>query len=64
MIQWRDWFWAVKQYLVVVDAGYQEELEKLEENLSTEIDWDLLTASDQQRAGSSIAFWEAWCKAG
>ena len=50
VLQWRDWYWTVKQYLVVVDAAFQDELEKLESNLTTEIDWELLDEGEQQRS--------------
>ena len=50
VLQWRDWYWTVKQYLVVVDAAFQDELEKLETNLTTEIDWELLDEEEQQRS--------------
>ena len=47
VLQWRDWYWTVKQYLVVVDAAFQDELEKLESNLTTEIDWELLDEGEK-----------------
>ena len=50
VLQWRDWYWTVEQYLVVVDAAFQDELEKLEANLTTEIDWELLDEGEQQRS--------------
>ena len=50
VLQWRDWFWSLKQYLVVVDGAYQEELEKMETNPTSEYDWDLMSDEDQQRS--------------
>ena len=50
VLQWRDWFWSLKQYLVVVDGAYQEELEKMEANPTSEYDWDLMSDEDQQRS--------------
>ena len=50
VLQWRDWYWTVKQYLVVVDSAFQDELEKLELNPSTEVDWELLDEEEQQRS--------------
>ena len=50
VLQWRDWYWTVKQYLVVVDCAFQDELEKLEYNLTTEVDWELLDEGEQQRS--------------
>ena len=47
VLQWRDWFWSLEQYLVVVDGSYQEELEKMEANPTTEYDWDLLSDEDR-----------------
>ena len=49
VVQWRDWYWGFKQYLLVVDGAYQEEVEKIEENLTAEVDWDLLSEAEQQR---------------
>ena len=50
VLQWRDWYWTIKQYLVVVDSAFQEELEKLEANSATEVDWELLDEGEQQRS--------------
>ena len=50
VLQWRDWYWTIKQYLVVVDSAFQEELEKLEANPGTEVDWELLDEGEQQRS--------------
>ena len=55
VLQWRDWYWTVKQYLVVVDCAFQDELEKLEYNLTTEVDWELLDEGEQH----CIVCWEA-----
>ena len=30
VLQWRDWYWGFKQYLLVVDGSYQEEVEKIQ----------------------------------
>ena len=49
VVQWRDWYWGFKQYLLVVDGAYQEEVERIEENLTAEVDWDLLSEAEQQR---------------
>ena len=38
VLQWRDWFWSLKQVLVVVDGSYQDELEKMEANPTVEYD--------------------------
>ena len=50
VLQRRDWYWTVEQYLVVVDCAFQDELEKLEYNLTTEVDWELLDEGGQQRS--------------
>ena len=50
ILQWRDWFWSMKQYLVVVDSAYQDELEKIEEKSGEEIEWSFLTEKEQERA--------------
>ena len=49
MWQWRDWYWGFKQYLLVVDGSYQEEVDRIENNLNVEVDWDLLSEPEQQR---------------
>lgn len=46
---WRDWFWSFKQYLLVVDGNYENDLEELDKNPETEVDWDLLDAEEQHR---------------
>ena len=50
VLQWRDWLWSLKQYLVVVDEAYQDEIEKMESSPHTEFDWDLLSDGEQQRS--------------
>ena len=50
ILQWRDWFWSLKQYLVVVDSAYQEELAKIEEKSGDEVDWEFLNEKEQERA--------------
>ena len=40
----------MKQYLVVVDSAYQDELEKIEEKSGEEIEWSFLTEKEQERA--------------
>ena len=47
---WRDWFWSLKQYLVVVDSAYQEELAKIEDKSEEEVDWEFLNEKEQERA--------------
>ena len=49
VIQWKDWYWTLKQYLVVVDAAYEKDLDELEEKPSSDVDWDLLTDDEQAR---------------
>ena len=52
---WRDWFWSLKQYLVVVDSAYQEELAKIQDKSEEEVDWEFLNKKGQERAGSYTA---------
>ena len=47
---WRDWFWSLKQYLVVVDSAYQAELAKIEDKSEEEVDWEFLNEKEQERA--------------
>ena len=49
VLQWHDWYWCFKQYLVVVNEKYEKDLEEVLKAPSTEVDWDLLDASEQQR---------------
>ena len=49
VLQWRDWYWGFKQYLLVVDGAYQEEVERIEKDLNAEVDWELLSEAEQQR---------------
>ena len=49
VLQWRDWYWGFKQYLLVVDGAYQEEVERIEKDLTSEVDWELLSEAEQQR---------------
>ena len=56
VLQWRDWFWSLEQCLVVVDGAYQEELEKMEANPTTEYDWDLLSDEDQHLEPETTTF--------
>ena len=50
ILQWRDWYWCLKQYLVVVDSEFQSELEKIEKDLTVETEWDLMDSKEQQRS--------------
>ena len=38
---WRDWFWSSKQYLMVVDGKYEEDMAEVDKPPHTEVDWDL-----------------------
>lgn len=50
VLQWRDWYWSLKKYLVVVDGNFQEEIERIEGNMSNEVDWDLMSKPEQERS--------------
>ena len=50
VLQWRDWYWSLKQYLVVVDGSFQEEIERIEGNASNEVEWDLMSKAEQERS--------------
>ena len=41
---------GLKQYLVVVDGSFQEEIERIEESMSNEVDWDLMSKAEQERS--------------
>ena len=47
--QWRDWYWAFKQYLLVVDGKYEDDIAYVE-RATEEVDWDLLDSDEQHRA--------------
>lgn len=47
--QWRDWYWSFKQYLLVVDGKYEDDLEYVARSDIDEVDWDLLDADEQHR---------------
>ena len=38
VLQWRDWYWGFKQYVLVVDGAYQDEADRIEGHLNTEAD--------------------------
>ena len=46
---WRDWYWSLKQYLLVVDGKYETDLEEVERADHEEVDWDLLDDDEQHR---------------
>ena len=46
---WRDWFWSFKQYLMVVDGKYEEDIAEVDKSPDTEVDWDLLSEEEQHR---------------
>eukprot|EP00435_Cladocopium_sp_Y103_P031972 s1934_g8.t1 len=46
---WRDWFWGLRQYLLVVDGKYQDDLDYLERADRDEVDFDLLDEEEQHR---------------
>ena len=47
--QWRDWYWSLRQYLLVVDSKYEDDLNYVERSDVDEVDWDLLDADEQYR---------------
>ena len=46
----------------MVDGSYQHEVDRIEGNLATEVDWEPFSQKEQH-AGSSVASLGAWCKA-
>ena len=40
MSQWRDWYWSLRQYLLVVDGKYEDDLNYVERAGIEEVDWD------------------------
>eukprot|EP00435_Cladocopium_sp_Y103_P030301 s1247_g7.t1 len=46
---WRDWYWGLRQYLLVVDGAYEDDLAYVERSENSEVDWDLLDSDEQQR---------------
>ena len=57
ILQWRDYYWCLKQYLVVVDSEFQSELEKIEKDLTVETEWDLMDSKEQQRSHPRSVDW-------
>ena len=47
--QWRDWYWSLRQYLLVVDPKYEDDLNYVERSDVDEVGWDLLDADEQNR---------------
>ena len=50
-------YWSLRQYFVMVDGSLQDDLTKLEDNLSAEVDWELMdswTARNKSDRGFSI----------
>ena len=45
-----DWYCSMKQYLVVVDGSFQEEIERIESNMTNEVDWDPMSKPEQERS--------------
>ena len=50
VVQWKDWYWTLQQYLVVVVRELQQEIEQIESNLANEVDWDLMGKAEQDRS--------------
>ena len=46
---WRDWYWSLKQYLLVVDGKYETDLDGVEKADHEEVDWHLLDDDEQHR---------------
>ena len=46
--QWKDWYWSLRQYLLVIDGKYEDDLNYVERS-DTEVDWDLLDTEEQHR---------------
>ena len=40
---------SLRQYLVVVEGSFQEELTRLEEHMDTEVDWTFMGTKEQER---------------
>ena len=49
VLQWRDWYWTLRQYLGVVDGKFLEDLDHVETHMDSELDYDLLSAEEQSR---------------
>lgn len=50
ILQWRDWFWSLKQYLaMVVGSSYQDELANIENKRGDKIDWEFLNEKERAR---------------
>ena len=50
VVQWKDWYWTLQQYLVAIEREFQKEIEQIESNLSNEVDWDLMGKAEQDRS--------------
>lgn len=61
ILQCRDWFWSLKQYLVVVDSSFQDELAKIEEKSGDEVEWERRSRNEPD---SYTVCWGAWYRAG
>ena len=59
--EFRDWFWSLKQYLVVVDSSFQDELAKIEEKSGDEVEWERRSRNEPD---SYTVCWGAWYRAG
>eukprot|EP00435_Cladocopium_sp_Y103_P038618 s650_g10.t1 len=47
--QCRDWYWSLRQYLVVIDKKFEDDLEYAERSNLIEVDMDLLEEEEQSR---------------
>ena len=54
--QWRDWFWALRQYLAVVNGKFQEDTNLILKDLDKPIDFDVLDLDKQSRSQFLYSF--------
>ena len=50
VLQWRDWCWSLKQYLVVVGPLFLEDMDAIENHLDTEVCFELQDDKEQERS--------------
>ena len=49
VLQWRDWYWTVRQYIAVIDGKFLEDLDYIEGHMDNELDFDFLSSEEQGR---------------
>ena len=58
-LQWRDWYWSVKQYLAVLDPLFLEDMVAIENHLDTEVNFELEDRMTKNRR-EAVSFTACW----